>query len=79
MRPLVAIWSTVSSPAGALSWGRKPKSAPRSHSIVPVSGDSSPRIRLKSVVLPAPLGPTSPYRSLRAMNSDTSANSVRVP
>ncbi len=31
--------------------------------MVPLSGDSSPRIMRKSVVLPAPFGPTSPTRN----------------
>ena len=58
--------------------GANSSGAPSS-SIVPVSGFSSPRIRLNSVDFPAPLGPTSPSRSVRAMKSDTSEKSSRVP
>ena len=77
--PLVAICRIVSSPTGALSCGRKPKFAPRSHSIRPSSGWSLPRMMLKRVDFPAPLAPTSPSRSVRAIFSETSANKVRGP
>jgi amino acid permease len=48
-------------------------------SMVPVSGFSSPRMRPNKVDLPAPLGPIRPRRSVRAMKSETSEKSSRVP
>ena len=53
----VASSSTVSSPAGAFSCGRKPTVAALSSDTLPTSGEASPRISEKSVDLPAPFGP----------------------
>jgi hypothetical protein len=44
-----------------------------SNVIVPASGCSSPAIRLSSVVLPAPLGPTMPSASPSATATDMSS------
>src|SRR3954462_9367465 len=52
---------------------------PRSHEILPSSADSLPRIMEKSVVLPAPFGPTKPIRSSRFTCSVASANKTRSP
>jgi hypothetical protein len=45
--------------------------------IVPLSGETSPRINENSVDLPAPLGPTKPIRSPRLTWSETSSKSAR--
>ena len=52
---------------------------PRSEEILPASADSSPRMMEKSVVLPAPFGPTSPMRSWRFTCNVASANNTRSP
>ncbi len=57
----VASSSTVSSPAGAFSCGKNPIVADFSVETLPASGDASPRIREKSVDLPAPFGPDQPH------------------
>src|SRR6266404_1457566 len=69
--------STVSSPAAAVSCGRNPIVAFFSIAIVPLSGETSPRINEKSVDLPAPFGPTNPIRLPRLTWSDTSSKSAR--
>ena len=69
--------STVSSPAAAVSCGRKPMVALFSSPIWPLSGDVSPRINENNVDLPAPLGPTNPIRLPRLTWSETSSNRVR--
>ena len=71
--------STVSSFTGKLSCGRKPRSRWRCRSTVPASVVSSSRMILKSVVFPAPLGPTKPKRSPRLICSETSPNRMRPP
>jgi hypothetical protein len=76
---LIASCRMVSSPAGVLSWGRKPTVVPRCQVRVPSSGESSPRMILNRVVLPAPFAPTSPKRSPLRMVNATSSNRVRVP
>src|SRR5204862_7767239 len=68
---------TVSSPAGACSCGRNPIVADFSRETRPSSGDTSPRMREKSVDLPAPFGPTKPTRSPRFTWSDASLKSER--
>src|SRR3974390_813663 len=50
---------------------------PRWEEIWPSSADSSPRMMEKSVVLPAPFGPTRPIRSSRLTCNVASANSTR--
>src|SRR5256885_10653450 len=45
--------------------------------IVPLSGETSPRISENKVDLPAPLGPTNPIRSPRLTWSETSSKSAR--
>src|ERR1035441_6400102 len=75
----VASSITVSSPATAVSCGRWPSVTPRSRLILPSSGDSVPRMMEKSVVFPAPFGPTSPMRSARFTCSAASANKTCPP
>src|SRR5256885_5483417 len=45
--------------------------------IVPLSGETSPRISENKVDLPDPLGPTNPIRSPRLTWSETSSKSAR--
>ena len=52
---------------------------PRSTEISPLSAKSWPRMIEKSVVLPAPFGPTSPMRSCRFTCNVASANNTRSP
>ena len=68
----VASSSTVSSPVGALSWGRYPIRVPRSHSALPSSDSLSPKRMENKVVLPAPFGPTRPSFSPRIRRREIS-------
>ena len=71
--------STVSSPVGALSWGRYPILVPRSHSILPSSDSLSPRRIENKVVLPAPFGPTNPSFSPRIRRREISRKRIFGP
>ena len=55
-----AIWKVRKSPLWNNSCGGRPVMSSPSMSTVPEVGGSAPAITLKSVVLPAPLGPTRP-------------------
>jgi hypothetical protein len=65
---------SVSSPPGA-SCSMLPSRAPLGAKIEPASGESSPRMRRKRVVLPAPLRPTRPTRD--PLGSAAVAPSIR--
>ena len=59
--------------------GRTRSSAAPSKRTVPASARTKPQMTLKSVVLPAPLGPITPTTSPGATASDTSSRAVNPP
>src|SRR5216683_7177761 len=66
-------------PACATRWaGRPPISAPRKCT-EPASGLSAPATRLKTVLVPEPLGPMRPRISPSATSNETSLTAVKPP
>ena len=72
------IWNDRPMPASAIASGLKPVIARPSSVTVPRSGSNSPEIRLKAVVLPAPLGPIRACR-LRSATAMSTPSTARVP
>ena len=61
------------------SWASSPRLRPRLRWTSPRSGSSRPAARRRSVVLPAPFGPTSPIRSPSAIDASIESRMTNVP
>src|SRR5258706_6830508 len=77
--PATVSASTLRPRRSPTSWRKYPMVSLRGRSIAPSSEVSSPVMRRKMVVLPAPLGPTSPTFSPGLSWNDASTNSTCAP
>src|SRR5258706_16385374 len=68
---MLVTWKLRARPRRAMRYGRSPAISRPWRRIEPCEGTSRPLIRLKSVDLPAPLGPMIAWRSPSGIASDT--------
>src|SRR3984885_7812699 len=72
-------WNVRAMPIAARRWGGEPVMSLPSNNTVPRSGLSTPVMRLKRVVLPAPFGPTTDTTSPAPTENDTSLTAYKPP
>src|SRR5262249_4943921 len=72
-------WKVRAMPRETIACGRRPTRLPPSRRMSPSSGRSSPVIRLKTVVFPAPFGPMSPTIPPAGITRSTSLTATRPP
>ena len=75
----LTIWNVRATPRRQIRSGERPSMRWPSSAIVPALGRALPAIRLKSVVLPAPLAPMTPIVSPAETENETPASAVRPP
>ena len=71
-------WKVRDRPSAAICVGGQPVDAPRRKRTCPASGARKPESRSKSVVLPAPFGPMTPFTAAFSTRKDT-PSTARTP